>query len=74
MQHRWQRFVVRVLVWLVAEIAFNLFGLDDLADASEFVFRHRDPIRESQLVYVRVWAGTAAELDIWRRYPRLPSH
>ncbi|MEO1132578.1 MAG: hypothetical protein AAFX40_07720 [Cyanobacteria bacterium J06639_1] len=63
---------MRLLVWLVAEIALNLFGLDDLADASEFVFRHREPTRESQLAYVRVFADTAAELDILHRHPRLP--
>ncbi|MEM9153477.1 MAG: hypothetical protein AAFY57_03895 [Cyanobacteria bacterium J06642_2] len=55
MNRRWQRFAIRFLVWLAAEIVFNLFGLDDLADASEFIFRHREPAGGSQLAYVQVF-------------------
>jgi hypothetical protein len=30
--------VVKIMIWLAAEIMLNLAGLDDLADYSEFVF------------------------------------
>jgi hypothetical protein len=30
--------VLKIVIWLVAEIILNVSGLDDLADYSEFVF------------------------------------
>jgi hypothetical protein len=30
--------VLKIVIWLVAEIILNISGLDDLADYSEFVF------------------------------------
>lgn len=33
--------LVRIVVWLVAEVILNLIGLDDLADYSEFVLEKR---------------------------------
>ena len=41
MKVHWQKLLVKLTIWLVAEIALNLIGLDDLADYSEFIFeRH----------------------------------
>ena len=33
----WQKLLVKILFWLVAEILLNLVGIDDLADYSEFI-------------------------------------
>ncbi|MGK7944738.1 MAG: hypothetical protein AB4058_09740 [Microcystaceae cyanobacterium] len=30
--------MIRISIWLVAEILLNFLGIDDLADYSEFVF------------------------------------
>lgn len=30
--------LLKIVIWLVAEILLNLLGIDDLADYSEFVF------------------------------------
>jgi hypothetical protein len=38
--------LVKVMAWIALEILFNLLGLDDLADYSEFVFEHHDSIAE----------------------------
>ena len=53
---RWKRIVVRIAVWLVAEVVFNLFGIDDIADYGEFVFdRHWHGFsRQPQLAYVTI--------------------
>ena len=37
----WSPILVKVVIWLTAEILLNVLGLDDLADYSEFIFeRH----------------------------------
>jgi hypothetical protein len=41
MRIRWKNLLFRIAIWVVAEIAFNLIGLDDLADYEEFVLGHR---------------------------------
>jgi|GEM_PF-792914 len=38
MQMKWKRVFAKTLVWIAAEIALNLLGLDNLADYSEFLF------------------------------------
>lgn len=46
-----QRFLTKLLLWLVAEIFFTCTGTDDLADYGEFVFeRHLTPLTLEQLV------------------------
>ena len=49
MNVKWKRLLVKIIIWLTAEIALNLVGLDDLADYSEFIFEkhvivHSHPI------------------------------
>ena len=39
MNVRWKYLLVRMALWLVAEISLNFLGLDDLADYSEFIFQ-----------------------------------
>ena len=33
----WEKIVFKILCWLLLEVVFNLIGIDDLADYSEFV-------------------------------------
>ncbi len=37
-KYNWQRALIKITIWLVAEIVLNVIGIDDLADYSEFVF------------------------------------
>ena len=38
----WQKLLVKISFWLVAEIILNLLGIDDLADYSEFVYENKN--------------------------------
>ncbi len=38
MKSNWKTSLLRLSIWLMAEISLNLVGLDDLADYSEFIF------------------------------------
>ncbi|NJK29025.1 MAG: hypothetical protein HC851_16595 [Acaryochloris sp. RU_4_1] len=35
---RWQKLLISLSLWIIAEICFNLVGMDELADYSEYVF------------------------------------
>jgi hypothetical protein len=72
--NHWLQIFTRTFIWLLAELVFNLYGLDDLADYSEFIFRHRESWHQSSLqaAYVQVvsipanqhWMGArVASLD-----------
>ena len=37
MEINWQKLITKIFFWLLVEIAFNLIGIDDLADYSEFL-------------------------------------
>ena len=39
--------LLRVSIWLIAEISLNLVGLDDLADYSEFIFERNQIVLHS---------------------------
>jgi preprotein translocase subunit SecG len=41
MKAHWQKFILKVTMWLMVEILLNILGLDNLADYGEFVF-HRE--------------------------------
>jgi hypothetical protein len=48
MRCHWEKPLVKIAVWLCAEITLSLMGLDNLADYSEFVFQDRyDHLTES---------------------------
>lgn len=38
MKVEWKKMVVKITVWVVAEIILNLIGLDNLANYTEFVY------------------------------------
>ncbi len=37
MKNHWQQLFLKILFWLALEAVFNLIGIDDLADYSEFL-------------------------------------
>ena len=37
MNTKWGKIVLKISCWLFLEVAFNLIGIDDLVDYSEFV-------------------------------------
>ena len=39
MQVYWRKLIVKMTLWLAAEIVLSLMGTDTLADYSEFVYR-----------------------------------
>jgi hypothetical protein len=38
MKVQWKKMVVKITVWVAAEIILNLIGLDNLANYTEFVY------------------------------------
>ncbi|WP_144875014.1 hypothetical protein [Hyella patelloides] len=41
MKVKWSQLVLKIIVWLFAEIYLTALGLDNLADYSEFIFGYR---------------------------------
>lgn len=39
MKSIWQKLIVKLLIWLAAEILLTFLGLDNLANYSEFIYR-----------------------------------
>lgn len=39
MNTHWEKIVFKILYWLFLEVVFNLVGIDDLVDYSEFALR-----------------------------------
>lgn len=37
MKTNWQKLIMKIFFWLLLEAVFNLIGIDDLADYSEFL-------------------------------------
>lgn len=37
MNNQWKKIGLKILCWLFLEVVFNLIGIDELADYSEFV-------------------------------------
>jgi hypothetical protein len=49
MNVRWQKGLAEIAIWLTAEIILNFLGLDNLADYSEFIFKHKGATSSSLL-------------------------
>ena len=54
MSKSWQQGVRRITLWLLLEIIFNLFGLDNIADYSEFIFEQKLITANSSLQVVQL--------------------
>ena len=37
MKTNWQKLIMKIFFWLLLEAVFNIIGIDDLADYSEFL-------------------------------------
>lgn len=37
MNTNWQKLIIKIFFWLLVEAIFNLIGIDDIADYSEFL-------------------------------------
>lgn len=44
-QINWQSLIMKICLWLLIEAVFNLIGIDDLADYSEFLLMPKTSIR-----------------------------
>jgi hypothetical protein len=42
MKRQWKKIWIKAIFWLLTEIILNLFGLDNLADYSEFIFEQKN--------------------------------
>ena len=40
MNTQWEKIAFKILCWLFVETVFNLIGIDDLIDCSEFALMH----------------------------------
>lgn len=49
---KWRKLIIKVAVWSIAEIIFNLGGIDDLVDYSEFIFEQDFTEREKQIILI----------------------
>lgn len=52
MKVSWKHLAVKTIVWITAEIILNLFGLDSLADYSEYVFDPQGTIQVAPIVFI----------------------
>ena len=50
MKHQWQQLFLKVLFWLALEAVFNLIGIDDLADYSEFLITPKTTMSYQSIV------------------------
>lgn len=41
MKVKWSQLILKIIVWLFAEMYLTVLGLDNLADYGEFVFQYR---------------------------------
>ena len=53
MNSQWQYSILKISVWLIAELFLNLFNLDTLGDYSEFVFEQKRRVRASQTLLTK---------------------
>ncbi len=53
MQVKWRKLLIKTAVWLMSEILFNLMGIDDLVDYSEFVFEQNLANKERLILLIK---------------------
>lgn len=52
MRVKGRKLLIKITLWLMSEIIFNLAGIDDLVDYSEFVFEQNLADRERQIILI----------------------
>jgi hypothetical protein len=50
----WNKRLFKITLWLLAEVTFNLLGVDEMMDCSEFLFA-REMLIQSQPAYALVF-------------------
>lgn len=48
MKTNWQKLIVKIFLWLLVEAIFNLIGIDDLADYSEFLLMPKITVQSNR--------------------------
>ena len=48
MKINWQKLILKIFFWLLLEAIFNLLGIDDLADYSEFLLMPKITIQSDR--------------------------
>ena len=51
--------VLRFGIWLVAEVLLNIYGLDNLADYSEYLFERHQGVAGAQVQQARILEAVA---------------
>lgn len=60
MNVRWKKLLFKTTFWIATEICFNLIGIDDLVDYSEFVFGQQEVV---QPLLTSIYSLSLATLD-----------
>lgn len=60
MNAQWEKIVLKILCWLFVEVLFNLIGIDDLIDYSEFVLMPKVDVRVNQVMVRVIYVPTTA--------------
>ncbi|MEL7083086.1 MAG: hypothetical protein AAF268_02510 [Cyanobacteria bacterium P01_A01_bin.3] len=55
----WRHHVLKFGIWLVAEVLLNVYGLDNLADYSEYLFERHHGITSAQVHQVLMLEASA---------------
>jgi len=50
MNTNWQKLITKIFFWLLVEAVFNLIGIDDLADYSEFLLMPKITIQSERSI------------------------
>lgn len=48
MKINWQKLITKIFFWLLVEAVFNVLGIDDLADYSEFLLMPKITIQSER--------------------------
>jgi hypothetical protein len=48
MKINWQKLILKICFWLLVEFVYNLIGIDDLADYSEFVLMPKTTVQSER--------------------------
>lgn len=50
MKIKWQKLIMKICFWLLVEVIYNLIGIDELADYSEFVLMPKTTVQSERFL------------------------
>lgn len=50
MKIKWQKLIMKICFWLLIEVIYNLIGIDELADYSEFVLMPKTTVQSERFL------------------------